>query len=282
MNKGQYYPGVMAKAEKELRRDLRIIDLVVELIDARIPVSSRNKKLVGLIGPNKHLILLHKADRAEEALTKRWVGHFRDINEKAMPFSVQSKLHLEQLLHFLKTEEKSLKPTRYKRPLRMIIVGIPNVGKSTLINYFVRKTVARTGNQPGITRGRQWVRVTPGIELLDTPGILPPKLDDTTLWPLSVVGSLPAGSFDLQETALKLIRFYIETGREELLISRYPDLHCDDVENIFQQIAFLHGCLQSAGQVDSERTAALILRDFQNGKLGRVTLEHPPLSNKEC
>lgn len=281
MKKGQYYPGVMAKTEKELRRDLKIIDLVLELIDARIPASSRNQKLAGLIGSKKHLILLHKADRAEETLTKSWVRHFRDNNQMAMPFSVQSKDSLEQLLRFLKTEEERLKPTRYKRPLRMIIVGIPNVGKSTLINYFVRKTVARTGNQPGITRGRQWIRVTPGLELLDTPGILPPKLDDTTLWPLSVIGSLPAGSFDIQETALELIRFYVENGREELLISRYPDLHCGDVENIFHQIASVHGCLRSGGQIDSERTAALILRDFQSGKLGRVTLEYPPPTDKD-
>ena len=277
MKKGQWYPGSMARAVNVLRQDFKIIDLVVELLDARIPISSRNPVFASLLDGKKHLILLHKADRAEEAVTERWLYYFQNMNLQSMAFSVHHSRYLKRLLRYLKGQEHNLRPTRIKRPLRMIFVGIPNVGKSTLINYFVHKAVTRTANQPGITRGRQWIRITPGLELLDTPGILWPYLNEETAKPLAVVGAIPSGRIDLEEIALWLIGLYIRKEKSDVLVKRYGDLQFDTTEKTLEAIALSQGCLQSSGKVDLGRAATLILRDFQGGVLGRMTLEDPPL-----
>jgi ribosome biogenesis GTPase A len=277
LKKGQWYPGSMARAVNVLRQDFKIIDLVVELLDARIPISSRNPVFASLLDGKKHLILLHKADRAEEAVTERWLSYFQGRDLQSMAFSVHHSRYLKRLLRYLKEQEHNLRPTRIKRPLRMIFVGIPNVGKSTLINYFVHKAVTRTANQPGITRGRQWIRIMPGLELLDTPGILWPYLNEETAKPLAVVGAIPSGRIDLEEIALWLIGLYIRKEKSDVLVKRYGDLQFDTTEKILEAIGLSQGCLQSTGKVDHGRAATLILRDFQGGVLGRMTLEDPPL-----
>jgi ribosome biogenesis GTPase A len=271
----------MARALKHLRHDLKIVDLVVELLDARIPASSRNPVFAGLLDGKKHLILLHKADRAEDAATERWLSFFSENGISAMAFSVQNRRYLNVLLQYLKEQESNLRPGRIKRPLRMMIVGIPNVGKSTMINYFVNKAVARTGNQPGVTRGRQWIRITPGLELLDTPGVLWPRVNEETTWPLAVVGAVPTGRLEQESVALWLINFYLETGKEQYLLKRYPGLTRDSAENMLNQIGVSQGCLIAAGKVDLERAAVLILRDFQAGTLGKITMEEPAGSRDE-
>ncbi len=276
MTKGQWYPGSMARAVNVLRQDLKIIDLVVELLDARIPISSRNPAFKGLLEGKKHLLLLHKADRAEEEVNEHWLSHFKDMEQEAMSFSVHHKRYLKRLLQYLKKQEHNLRPTRIKRPLRMMFVGIPNVGKSTLINYFVHKAVTRTGNRPGVTKGRQWIRITPGLELLDTPGILWPRITEQSTWPLAAVGAMPPSRLDQQEIALWLLEIYLQKNREELLVERYSGLKADSTEKMLTYIAELHGCLQAAGQADLERASAIVLRDFQAGLLGRITLEDPP------
>ena len=275
MKNGQWYPGSMARAVNVLRRDLKVIDLVVELLDARIPISSRNPTFASLLNGKKHLILLHKADRAEEAATGRWHSYFNCRDIHSMAFSVESPGYHHQLLRYLKKQEHNLRSSRFKRPLRIIFVGIPNVGKSTLINYFVRKTVARTANQPGITRGRQWIRITPGLELLDTPGILWPNLNDETVKPLTAVGALPASRVDLVDVALWLINIYLEKDKSSFLAKRYQGLTYDTPEKLLDMIGVNQGCLQPAGKVDMVRAAQLLLRDFQGGALGRITLEEP-------
>ncbi len=275
MTKGQWYPGKMSKAFKQLRQDLKAIDLAVELIDARIPFSSRNPSLAKLLEDKKHLVLLHKADRADEEATARWLDYYSNLAGSAMAFSVNHKRYLDQLFRFLKEQEHSLRPKKIKRPLRMIFLGIPNVGKSTLINLFVSKAVTKTGNRPGITRGRQWIRIMPGMELLDTPGILEPQIDEITINPLSVVGALPAGKTDSQEAAFWLINRYLEQGKEKLLLKRYNLVESADPVVLLEQIGVSQGCLQSGNTVDLERAANTVLRDFQQGVLGRVTLEEP-------
>lgn len=277
-NRGQWYPGSMAKAVNVLRQDLKIIDLVVELLDARIPSSSRNPAFAGILEGKKHLLLMHKADLAEDAATERWLSYFRDQNIKTMAFSVHNKRYLTQLLRYIKDQEHNLRPTRIKRPLRMMFVGIPNVGKSTLINYFVHKAVTRTANRPGITKGRQWIRITPGLELLDTPGILWPKITEETSWPLAVVGAMPPSRLDLQGIAVWLIEIYLKTRREQVLIDRYQGLQSNTAEGMLEEIGKSQGCLKAAGKVDLERAAGLILRDFQAGSLGKMTIEDPPVS----
>ncbi len=276
MSKGQWYPGNMSRAVSQLREDLKGIDLVIELLDARIPFSSRNPTFSKLFAGKKHLVLLHKADRAENEHTEAWLDHFRNLDAVAMPFSVQGKQYQNRLFAYLKKEEDRMRSGRFKRPLRMIFVGIPNVGKSTLINLFVRKSVTRTGNRPGITRGKQWIRIMPGMELLDTPGILSPKINEETARPLAVVGAIPAGRVDIQDAALWLIGRYREKNLLHLLQKKYPGLEFGSTEELFEKIGLSQGCLQSAGRIDEERTAALLLRDFQGGALGRLTLEEAP------
>ena len=275
MKEGQWYPGNMARTVARLRQDIKIVDLVVELLDARIPRSSRNPAFDKLVGEKKRLILLHKADLASNQSTDRWLAHYRKEGLPALPFSVHHKSYLTRLLHHLKKEEQRIKTGRLKRPLRMIIVGIPNVGKSTMINFFVKKAVTRTGNQPGVTRGRQWIRINPTLELLDTPGILWPKIDEETSWPLAVVGAIPASRIDLQQLAIHLLEYYQQQRKTALLAKRYQGLNALTPEEQLAAIGRQHGCILPAGQVDYERAAALILRDFQAGLLGRVTLELP-------
>lgn len=276
MSKGQWYPGSMSRAVNQLRDDLKAIDLVIEMLDARIPFSSRNPLFAELIKNKKHLVLLHKSDRAENELTGAWLTFFKNSGAEAMAFSVHKKQDLNRILNYLKKEEGRMRSGRFKRPLRMIFVGIPNVGKSTLINLFVHRAVTRTGNRPGITRGKQWIRIMPGMELLDTPGILQPKINETNALPLAVVGAIPAGRTDIYDAALWLIARYLEKGKIELLKKKYSGLKSGTAEQIFEQIGISQGCLRSEGKIDAERTAALLLRDFQEGVLGRFTLEEPP------
>ncbi len=279
MKSGQWYPGNMSRAMNQMREDLKAIDLVIELLDARIPSSSRNPAFYDLFKSKKHLILLHKADRAENKHTEAWLSYFTTLDTKAMAFSVQEKNYLDQLLKYLKKEEAQVQRGRFKRPLRMIFVGIPNVGKSTLINLFVRKAVTRTGNRPGITRGKQWIRIMPNMELLDTPGILRPKIDEVTIRSLAVVGAIPAGRADIYDAALWLLSCYLEQDKLELLKIRYRVIETSSAAEIFEKIGYSQGCLQSEGQIDYERTSALIIRDYQNGSIGKLTLEKAPPIN---
>jgi len=276
LSRGQWYPGSMSRAVNQLREDLKAIDLVIELLDARIPHSSRNPVFSNLFKGKKHLILLHKEDQAETEHTITWVNYFINAGAEAMSFSVQEKKYLNRLLDYLKKEEDRMHSGRFKRPLRMIFVGIPNVGKSTLINLFVHKAVTRTGNRPGITRGKQWIRIMPGMELLDTPGILRPKINEETARPLATVGALPAGRVDTHDAALWLIGRYLEKGKLYLLQKKYPGVQAGTAEEIFEQVGISQGCLQSRGKLDPERTAATLLRDYQGGSLGKLTLEEAP------
>lgn len=276
MKEGQWYPGNMARAMNHLRQDLKIVDLAIELLDARIPISSHNPVFNSLLEGKKRLVLLHKADRADQQITKRWLSYYKVNGIAALPFSVHQKNYLSQLLSYLKKQEHNLRPTRIKRPLRMIIVGIPNVGKSTMINFFVSKAVTKTGNQPGVTKGKQWIRINPGLELLDTPGVLWPKINESSSSSLAVVGAIPASRIDLQAIALKFIDFYLDHKIAGILTSRYQLTTVASAEAMFEQIAHTQGCLQAEGKIDDNRTASLLLRDFQAGQLGRVTFEVPP------
>lgn len=274
--RGQWYPGSMARAVRQLKEDLALVDLVVELLDARIPVSSRNPVLSKLIGGKHRLLLLHKADRGESEITARWLSFFQQKRLPAMPFSVHTPRAAPAFFKYLNRQEQTLRSGRIKRPLRLMIIGIPNVGKSTLINFLVKRSPTRTGNFPGITRGRQWIRLLEGVELLDTPGVLWPNLSDDTTLPLAVVGALPPGKVDLQEISRWLLSAFLERQKEERLLQRYPGLNIGDPELLLEQIGTVQGFLQPEGKIDLERAAAHLLRDFQSGALGRFTFEFPP------
>lgn len=266
----------MARAIRRLEADLGLVDLVAELIDARAPVSSRNPELLRLCKHKRRLILLHKADRGEDEVNSRWLLYFRESGFQAMSSSVHLPRTLGSFLGYLKTQGERLRSSRFRRPLRLAIVGIPNVGKSTLINYLAGRAAARTGDRPGVTRGRQWIRLIPGVELLDTPGILPPVLSPETTFPLAAIGALPSGRTDPQQTALWLLRHCLERGAEARLQRRYAGLQKATPEAMLEQIGTIRGCLLPEGKIDRDRAAALLLRDYQAGDLGRLSLEEPP------
>ncbi len=277
MRDTQWYPGTMARALRRLEEDLGLVDLVCELLDARAPASSRNPELSRLCKNKRKLILLHKADRGENETNSRWLFYFKEGGLQAMPSSVHLPRTMGSFLNYIKAGERQLRSSRFKRPLRLVIVGIPNVGKSTLINYLAGRAAARTGDSPGITRGRQWIRLMPWVELLDTPGVLPPLLLQETIFPLAAIGALPAGRTDPQQTVLWLLRLCLERGRAGQLQDRYPGLHKAAPGEMLEQIGAMRGCLLPGGEIDLGRTAALVLRDYQAGDLGRLSLEEPPL-----
>ncbi|HOA35686.1 MAG TPA: ribosome biogenesis GTPase YlqF [Bacillota bacterium] len=276
MKSTQWYPGTMARAMRRLEEDLGLVDLVAELIDARAPASSRNPELLRLCRHKERLILLHKADRGEDEVNSRWLLYFQESGVQAMLSSVHLPRTLRSFLNCLETQGRRLRRSRLKRPLRLVIVGIPNVGKSTLINYLAGRSAARTGDQPGITRGRQWFRLIPGVELLDTPGVLPPLLSPETIYPLAAIGALPPGRVDPQQTAIWLLRLCLERGEVARLQRRYDGLQQAAPEAMLRQIGTARGCLLPQGKIDLDRAATILLRDYGTGNLGRLTLEEPP------
>ncbi|NLA04367.1 MAG: ribosome biogenesis GTPase YlqF [Firmicutes bacterium] len=276
MKDAQWYPGTMARAAGRLQKDLRLVDLVVELIDARAPVSSRNPELERISKNKQKLILLHKADRGEKEINSRWLFYFQKRGLQAALSSVQVPATVNSFLEFLKRQKTQLRGSRFKRPLRLVIVGIPNVGKSTLLNYLVGRAAARTGDRPGITRGRQWVRLLAGVELLDTPGLLPPLLSPEAVFPLTAIGALPPERADQQQAAHWLLQRYRERGKMSVLLERYGGLEEDAPAKVLAQIGTSRGCLLPGGKIDLERAAALFLADYQGGNLGSLSLELPP------
>jgi len=277
VNGDQQYPGIKGRAARDLKQDLAVIDLVIELLDARAPSSSQNPQILRLTAGKQRLTLLHKADRSDPRVTSRWISYFKGQGYPALAFSIFWPHSRRALFRYLQGCKRELSPAFGRRPLRVMVVGIPNVGKSSFINYLVKRRAARTGNRPGITRGRQWIRLLPGVELLDTPGILYPRISKKVALPLSAVGAIPAGSQESLDTAKWLIKLYRESGKEEQLLERYRELTVDvETDLQLEQIGVSQGCLLTGGKIDLQRAAETVLRDFQNGSLGRLSLEHPP------
>jgi ribosome biogenesis GTPase A len=265
----------MARAVSRLKKDLALVDLVVELVDARAPSSSHNHELERLIKNKERLVLLHKADRGESEINSRWLFYFQRQKLPAMLSSVQMPRTVKSFLGYLESRGRHLRGSRFKRALRLVIVGIPNVGKSTLLNYLVGRAAARTGDRPGVTRGHQWVRLLAGVELLDTPGILPPLLTEEAVFPLAAIGALPPERIERQQVALQLLERYQQQGKLSRLKRRY-DILKGSPAAMLEQIGVSRGCLLPGEKIDLERTAALLLADYQAGNLGRFTLEEPP------
>ena len=271
-----WYPGHMKKTRELIRDNLKAVDLVVEIIDSRIPVSSRNPIIDELISGKRRIVVLGKADLADEEETKKWKLKLAKADVAAvLALNLQSGENIKQLLHALETEqtirntEKSL-----PRPLRLMIVGVPNVGKSSLINRLTGKRSALTGDRPGVTKGKQWLTLENGMQLLDTPGILWPKFEDPEVGlNLAFCGSIKDDILGIQDLGYELIRVLGESY-PDLLMERYKldEISDQAIENM-DNIAVKRGFILSGKRIDYERTGRTVVDEFRGGKIGRITLE---------
>jgi len=273
----------MVKAKRKIAEDLKLVDIVIELLDARIPMSSRNPEVDELVGGKKRIIVLNKSDLADPAANRKWVEYFNRGNTRAiLANSVNgaglkdvlsaSRLLMKEKLDRLKSKGLLVKTTR------ALIIGIPNVGKSTFINKLAGKSVAQTGDRPGVTKAKQWIKVSRELELLDTPGILWPKFEDERVGMcLAFTGAIKDEILDVNELAQKLL---------EVLTSRFPDMlkqryKLEEIPadmtpaGLLEEIGRKRGCIIAGGEVDVQRAAVMLLDEFRGGKIGNITLEMP-------
>lgn len=276
----QWYPGHMTKAKRMMQENIKLIDLVIELVDARIPVSSRNPDIDEL-GKNKsRLILLNKTDLAEDKWNDAWAEYFREKGFFVVKVNSKKGGGLKSIQGVIQEAckekmERDRKRGILNRPVRAMVVGIPNVGKSTFINALAGKACAKTGNKPGVTKGKQWIRLNKQVELLDTPGILWPKFEDQEVGlRLAFIGSIKDEILNTEELAAELIKF-LNANYPGVLEEKYGVEPSDDAYVLLAGIARSRNCLLKGSELDTEKAALLLLDDFRNGKLGRLTLEYP-------
>ncbi len=278
----QWYPGHMTKTRRQMERDAKLVDLVAEVVDARIPISSRNPDIDAMVGGRPRLIILNRADQADPAMTARWAAWFKGKGFGVLETDARSGKGVDRFSSSAKSVLKDkLAAWRAKgqvgRPIRAMVVGVPNVGKSTFINKVARRKSAKASDRPGVTRGKQWVSVDSGLELLDTPGILWPKFEDeTTGVHLAFTGAVKDEVTDVEGLACALL---------ELLRDRYPKALEERYKltetgglpgwELLERCARKRGMLISGGGADTERMAKVLLDEFRGGKLGRFTLETP-------
>lgn len=275
----QWFPGHMAKTVRLISEQLKIIDAVAEIVDARIPVSSRNPDLTGIISGKPHIVLLNKCDMADGNETKKWIDYYKKLGLTAIPVDCKSGKGLSSFKETVKTV-LSGKLAEYAekgmvgKPIRVMAVGIPNVGKSSFINRISGNNKAKVENRPGVTRGNQWYSIDKQLELLDTPGVLWPKFDDDTVGEhLAFTGAVTDRIIDTELLAIRLIET-LEKGYGELLKSRYGfDEFCDDSYDTLCLIGKKRGMVIRGGEVDSLRAANMLLEEFRTCKLGKITLE---------
>ncbi len=274
----QWYPGHMTKAKRMMQEDIRLIDLVIEIIDARVPLASRNPDIDELGKGKARLIVLNKADLADESQNDVWAAYFRDKGYYTAKVNARSGAGMKKIEEVIREacREKIERDRRrgiLNRPVRAMVVGIPNAGKSTFINTLAGKACAKTGNRPGVTKGKQWIRLNKSVELLDTPGILWPKFEDQLVGKkLAVVGSIKDELLQPEELALWLIE-YVREAYQGLLAARYQIEEEGDALALLAQIAEARGCKLKGNQPDYPKAASLVVEDFRSGRLGRITLE---------
>ena len=277
----QWYPGHMTKAKRAMQEDIKLVDLVIELVDARSPLSSRNPD-IDTLGKNKaRLILLNKADLADPAANQVWTGYFEKKGYTVVRIDARRKADLKPIQAAVMTacKEKIERDRRRgikNRPVRAMVVGIPNVGKSTFINSYAGRACAKTGNKPGVTRGNQWIRLNKEVELLDTPGILWPKFEDPQVGiRLALLGSVKDDILNSDELAVELLK-RLRAAYPEALSERYGEAVLAGSEaEALMEIARARNCILKGGEPDYSRAAKLLIDDFRGGRLGRITLELP-------
>ena len=276
----QWYPGHMTKAKRMMQENIKLIDLVIELVDARIPVSSRNPEIDDL-GKNKaRLILLNKSDLAEDKWNDAWAEYFKGKGYSVVKVNSKKGGGIKSIQGVIQEAckekiERDRKRGILNRPVRAMVVGIPNVGKSNFINPLAGKACTKTGNKPGVTKGKQWIRLNKNVELLDTPGILWPKFEDQTVGlRLAFIGSIKDEILNTEELAMELIGF-LKQSYPGILKEKYQIEESEDDFACLRNIAESRHCLVKGSELDTEKAARLMMDDFRNGRLGKITLEFP-------
>ena len=275
----QWFPGHMAKTRRKMQEILPLIDAVAEVVDARIPISSRNPEISEIISGKPHIILLNKCDMADKSVTEGWINYYKKQNITAIALDCKTGKGIDKFKTCVKTVlaerlELYQRKGMVGKPLRVMVVGIPNVGKSTFINRIAGKTRAKTENRPGVTRGNQWFTIDKQLELLDTPGVLWPKFEDETVGEhLAFTGAVKDRVLDIELLAMRLLEILSEDYRE-LLTSRYGELDYDcDSYDLLCQIGKKRGMVIKKGETDTERAANMLLEEYRNCKIGNITLE---------
>ena len=284
-----WYPGHMLKTKKQIMEDLKLIDIVIEILDARIPLSSSNPDIQKIIQNKKRIVILNKSDLAAEEETRKWQNYYKQqgivsvITDSNLGKGINEIL--KQIENIMSEDmEKAATKGRVKKNIRVMILGIPNVGKSSLINRLCNKKSTIVGNRPGVTKQKQWVRIANNIELLDTPGVLWPKFDDRKIaFNLSYVGSIKDEILDSVEIAFNLLKYLYKEYKTDLL-KRYKineneiesietEYEDDMIYSLMKLIGRKRGAIVSGGEINDEKVASIILNDFRSGKLGKITLE---------
>lgn len=281
INKGNiinWYPGHMTKAKRMMQEDIKLIDIVVELLDARAPISSKNPDIDALAKNKYRVILLNKSDLADPEVTEQWKKYYKEQGYFVVCLDSRKNTGMKDITNIIREacREKIEKDRRrgiINRPIRAMVAGIPNVGKSTFINSYARKACAKVGNKPGVTKGKQWIRLSREVELLDTPGILWPKFEDAIVGKhLAYIGSINDNIIEKTELAAEFIEF-LQNRYCNTLQERYNINVNNDKYDILKQIAIERGCISKGNEPDLEKSAALLLDDFRSGKLGRISIE---------
>ncbi len=286
-----WFPGHMAKTKRQIMEDLKLIDVIVEILDARIPISSQNPDVKGYAKNKKKVVVLNKTDLADENETKKWIKYFASKGIPAVITDANSGKGINDVIRAVKdvskeSQEKFAGKGRVGKSIRIMILGIPNVGKSSFINRITKKNTAQVGNRPGVTRQKQWIRIDDGIELMDTPGVLWPKFESEEVGlHLAFTGSIKDDILEKTEIAYQLLNFLVKEYLPNV-IERYKldensvntILNSDEEENmkivaIMEDIAKKRGAILSGGRIDYEKVSGILLDEFRSGKIGRITIE---------
>lgn len=282
----QWFPGHMAKTRRLIKESLTLVDAVTELLDARIPLSSRNPELDDLTNKKPRIVLLNKCDMADDNITREWIEYFKNKGQYALAVDCRSGKGLNKYHELVRTvladkikanEEKGMAG----KPIRMMVVGIPNTGKSSFINRMAGKNRAKVADKPGVTRQNQWFAIGSGIELLDTPGVLWPKFDDPEVGDkLAFIGSVKDEVTDSETMAVRLIKVLVE-GYEDKLTGRYKLKNIDDIHSvmpweILEEIGRERGMLIKGGEINTQRASVMLLDEYRGGKMGKISFERPP------
>ena len=277
----QWFPGHMKKAERQIEEDIHLVDVVYELLDARIPYSSKNPDIDKLCLNKPKIILLNKSDLADDGKSKEWINYYKSNNIDVIPLCTQTGDGLKQLnILTQKILSDKIKQQKEKgivgKSIKALVVGVPNVGKSSFINKISGRASTKTGDRPGVTKGKQWISTSNNLQLLDTPGILWPKFDDINIgYNLAFTGAIRDDIIDVEELGVKLCEFlkinYPQALSDRFKLNEFPD----DNYDLLQLIGRKRGCVISGGEIDTRKASILLLDDFRGGKLGKITLEMP-------